>query len=339
MKRSMTAIVAASFVASAAVAYADESPFKCAPDETYVMNVMVSGVEYWFPVYEMFKQAGQQFGCKTAYTGTPEYDVSKQIASFEQALARQPAGILLHPMNADPFIEPINRAIAQGTAVVTFAADSPNSNRISYITSDNTREGSVAADAVAKAMKESGTYAVLENPGQDNHDKRVSAFIARMKEAYPGMKLVGRANTNQDPTKAYQALLSLAQANPNLGAVFMPEASSALGASQAAVELGGKIKVMTVDINSKILDMIKAGDVFGAINPNQGAQGYYGFLLLWLAKHPELIDPMNDHARSGFNPMSIPVLDNGYSIVTAENADDFYWDSYLKRRGTKGIDE
>jgi ribose transport system substrate-binding protein len=25
--------------------------------------------------------------------------------------------------------------------------------------------------------------------------------------------------------------------------------------------------------------------------------------------------------------------------VTAENADDFYWDKYLKRRGTKGIEE
>jgi ribose transport system substrate-binding protein len=37
--------------------------------------------------------------------------------------------------------------------------------------------------------------------------------------------------------------------------------------------------------------------------------------------------------------MSIPFVDNGLSIVTAANADDFYWDKYLKRRGTKGIEE
>lgn len=43
----------------------------------------------------------------------------------------------------------------------------------------------------------------------------------------------------QDPTKAYNALLTLAQANPELGAVFIPEANSALGAAQAAKELGG----------------------------------------------------------------------------------------------------
>ena len=91
----------------------------------------------------------------------------------------------------------------------------------------------------------------------------------------------------------------------------MPEANSALGAAQASVELGGKIKVMTADVNAKILDMIKAGEVFGSINPNQGMQGYMGFMLLFLATHPELIDPMNDAKRAGNNPMTIPFIDNG----------------------------
>tara|TARA_R110002020_G_scaffold109430_15_gene253113 strand:- start:2950 stop:3984 length:1035 start_codon:yes stop_codon:yes gene_type:complete len=317
----------------------EPGPFRCAPGDLYAMNVMVSGVEYWFPVYEMFKQAAQQMGCDTIYTGTPEYDVTKQIASFDQILARQPKGIMVHPMNSDPFIEPINRAIEQGTAIVTFAADSPNSNRTAFITSNNDLEGQGAADAVAEAMGGEGEYAVLENPGQDNHDRRIAAFISRMEEKHPGMKLVARAASNQDPNKAYQAVLSMAQANPDLGAIFMPEANSALGAAQASVELGGKIKVMTADVNAKILDMIKAGEVFGSVNPNQGMQGYIGFITLFLAAHPEMIDPMNGDVAAGKNPMKIPFIDNGYAVVTAENADSFYWDSYLKRRGTKGIDE
>ena len=59
------------------------SPFVGDPEETYYMVTFVSGVEYWFPVYEMFKQAGQQLGVKTVYTGTPEYDVNKHVAVFE----------------------------------------------------------------------------------------------------------------------------------------------------------------------------------------------------------------------------------------------------------------
>jgi ribose transport system substrate-binding protein len=309
------------------------------PDDVYVMNVMVSGVEYWFPVYEMFKSLGQSLGVKTRYSGTPEYDVNKQLASFEQQLARKPAGIFLHPMNPDPFIEPIARATAMGIPVVTFAADSPNSKRVSFVTSDNSREGSAAADAIASSMGGKGEYAVLENPGQDNHDRRISAFVDRMKSKYPNMKLVGRAATNQDANKAYQAVQSLIQANPNLGALFMPEANTALGAAQAKVESKKDIKVMCCDVNAKILDMIKSGDVFGSINPNQGMQGFAGMMLLFMAKNTQLIDPMNDAKRAGRNPMSIPFLDNGLSVVTKANADDFYWDKYLSRRGTKGINE
>ncbi len=66
------AVLAATLLAGSATAAETENPFRCKPGEKYVMNVMVSGVEYWFPVYEMFKQAGQQFGCETEYTGTPE---------------------------------------------------------------------------------------------------------------------------------------------------------------------------------------------------------------------------------------------------------------------------
>jgi len=339
LKSLMFTVAVSTIIAANAASAQTDNPFKCKPGEKYVMNVMVSGVEYWFPVYEMFKQAGRQMGCETAYTGTPEYDVNKQIATFDQALAQKPTGILVHPMNSDPFIEPINRAVEQGVAVVTFAADSPNSKRVSYITSDNIAEGTYAADAIAKSLGGKGEYAVLENPGQDNHDKRITAFNARMAAKWPDMKLVGRAASNQDPTKAYQAVLSLAQANPNLAAVFMPEANSAIGAAQAAKEAGGKIKVMNADVNANILDMIKAGQIYGAVNPNQGMQGYMGFMLLWLAAHPDLIDPMNDAKRAGANGMKVPFVDNGFSIVTAENADDFYWDKYLKRRGTKGIEE
>jgi ribose transport system substrate-binding protein len=180
---------------------------------------------------------------------------------------------------------------------------------------------------------------VLENPGQDNHDRRIAAFVNRMKAKHPGMKLVGRAASNQDPNKAYQAVLSLAQANPNLGALFMPEANSALGAAQAKVETKKNIKVMCCDVNAKILDMIKSGDVFGSINPNQGMQGYMGMMMLFLAKNPALIDPMNDAKRNGTNPMAVPFLDNGLAVVSKANADDFYWDKYLARRGTKGIGE
>src|SRR5512143_1246933 len=114
-------------------AQARDAKFQGSSDETYYMCVFVSGVDYWFSVYETMKDAGRQLGVKTVYSGTPEYDVNKQLAVFEQIIAKKPKGIFLSPMNSDAFVDPINRAVAQGIAVVTFASDSPNSLRQAYI--------------------------------------------------------------------------------------------------------------------------------------------------------------------------------------------------------------
>lgn len=330
-----------STVASGAVSRKTVGKFLGKANETYYMDVMVSGVEYWFPVYEMFKQCAWELGVKSVYTGTPDYDVNKQIASFEQVLVKKPAGIFVHPMNADAFVAPINKAIDSGVPVVTFAADSPNSKRRVYITSDNVYEGQVAADSLCEAIGSEGEIAVLENPGQSNHDLYIKSFIARIESKWSKVKVVARAATNQDTVKAYNSTLSMMQAHPKLKAVVMPEAPSCQGAAQAVKEKDkiGKVLILTRDLNVKILDMIKAGEVWGAINPDQGNQGYFGMLTLFLLKHSELFDPMSDYKQKGVSPVYLPFINNGMNVVTKKNADSYYWDKYLKARGTKGIEE
>src|SRR3712207_7521789 len=63
-----------------------------------------------FPYTTLFRS------CETVFSGTPDYDITKQIASFEQDLIKKPAGILLHPMQSDPFIEPIDRRSEEHTS-------------------------------------------------------------------------------------------------------------------------------------------------------------------------------------------------------------------------------
>ena len=326
-----TTIAAAAICAVQAPAAA-ESKFACEPGDTYIMNVMVSAHPYWVPVFEGFKQAGEAMGCEVLFSGTPDYDITKQIASFEQDLVKQPKGILLHPMQADPFIEPINRAVESGVAIVTFAADSPKSKRVSYITSDNLAEAKYAAEEIAGLLDGKGEYAVLENPGQSNHDLRVTAFIDYLGANYPDMKLVGRQASNQDSNKAYQATLAMIQANPDLGAIWIPEAGSAEGAVAAKLEAGSDVIIMHADVTPTTLEHIKAGNIHKALNPNQGMQGFMGFVATFMAAHPDLIDPFNDYKVSGYNPMQIPFIDNGFAVITKENADSFDLNTYMEGR-------
>ena len=327
-----SAALAVSAVGATMSAQADSS-LVCKPGETYIMNVMVSAHPYWVPVYEGFKQAATAMGgCETIFSGTPDYDIAKQIASFEQDLVKQPAGILLHPMQADPFIEPINRAIDVGIEIVTFAADSPKSNRASYITSDNMAEAKFAAEEIVRQIGDSARYAVLENPGQSNHDLRVTALISYMEENYPNMTLVGRQASNQDSNAAYRATASFLLANPNLGAIWIPEAGSAEGAVAAVLEAKADVLVMHADITPTTLEHIKAGNIHMALSPNQGVQGFVGFVATFLAAHSDLIDPFNDYKVSGYNPMRIPYIDNGFSVITKDNADAFDLNAYMSNR-------
>ena len=309
-----------------------QDTLKCAPGETYVMNVMVSAHPYWVPVYQGFKQAAAAFGCETVFSGTPDYDITKQVASFEQDLIKKPAGVLLHPMQSDPFIEPINAAIANGIEVVTFAADSPQSNRTAYITSDNLAEAKFAAEEIVKQVGAEGEYAVLENPGQSNHDLRVTALIDYMEANYPGMKLVGRQASNQDSNAAYRATQAMLQANPGLDAMWIPEAGSAEGAVAAVLEAKAKVLIIHADVTPTTLEHIRAGNIHMSLNPNQGVQGFMGFMALFLAAHSEVFDPFNDWKTSGFNPVRVPFMDNGFAVITKDNADSFDLNTYMEGR-------
>lgn len=304
----------------------------CEPGETYMMNVMVSGHPYWVPVYQGFKQAAAAFGCETVFSGTPDYDITKQIASFDQDLVKTPAGILLHPMQSDPFIEPINRAITNGTEIVTFAADSPNSNRTAYITSDNLAEAKFAAEEIVSQVGDSAEYAVLENPGQSNHDLRVTALIDYMDANFPNMELVGRQATNQDSNAAYIATAAILQANPNVAAIWIPEAGSAEGAVAAKLEAKSDLLIMHADVTPTTLEHIRAGNIHMSLNPNQGVQGFMGFVALHLANRADTFDPFNDWETSGFNPVQVPFMDNGFAVITKDNADSFDLNVYMDGR-------
>ncbi len=316
----------------------EKSVFKGSPDETYYMVVMVSGVEYWVGCYEGMKQAAKQLGVKCVYTGTPDYDVSKELTVFQQVLSKNPAGIIVHPIEPTAFIDPINQAIEQGVPVVTFAADSPDSNRNAYVTSNNVKEGYAAADALAEKLGKEGEIALLENPGQLNHEIRIRAFMERINDKYPNMKIVARTGTNQNTSKAYSAVQTMVQAHPNIKGIFSPEASSGQGAAQAAIDIDTGIQVICCDFTESVLDMIKDGKMFAALQPNTVMQGYLAMMLAYMARH-DLVDPMNGWKETGLKSVEIPVVDNGLNVITKDNADYFRTKDFLAAHNSKGTSE
>jgi ribose transport system substrate-binding protein len=113
--------------------------------------------------------------------------------------------------------------------------------------------------------------------------------------------------------------------------VFSPEGPSGRGAAQAAVELGGKIKVLTCDMDAAILEMIEKGQMFGSIQPNAYTQGYLCMMILYLTKN-QMLDPLNGTAAMGQFVVNLPYVDNGLDLIDQNNAKYFYTNKWLEKR-------
>ena len=140
-------------------------------------------------------------------------------------------------MQADPFIEPINAAIDSGVEVVTFAADSPDvePHLLRHLGQCRRKPRSPPRRSSSRSVRRASTP-YSKTPARAITTCAITALISYMEEHYPGMELVGRQATNQDSNEAYSATGSILQANPELDAMWIPEAGSAEGAVAAILE-------------------------------------------------------------------------------------------------------
>ena len=88
------------------------------PNEEYIAVACMGNLEYFSAHKFAWKWMGDKLGVKTSYIGPAEYDVPGQIAAFDQAIARKPAGIMTFGVEASLKPE-IDKAVAAGIPVVT----------------------------------------------------------------------------------------------------------------------------------------------------------------------------------------------------------------------------
>jgi ribose transport system substrate-binding protein len=292
-----------------------------ASDE-YYMCTFYQGADYWKGVFKGFQQAGDALGVKTIYIGSDDGDPAKQVAIFEQIVAKNPKGIALSPTVGDAFIEPINKAMAQGIAVSCFASDSPESNRITWITSDDYNAGKDAADFCAKALGETGKIGFLERPAQNNHANRIAGFEARIAEKYPNMVVVARGQAEGDQTKAASLVSAMIQKDPDLALVYCSAGMEGMGAGTAVKESQAKAKVFCYDADPAVIDMVKDGTILACMHPNTVNQGFWSMMVLF-TYNKGIINPISDWKEAGRSPI-FPMMNNGLDIVTKDNGDAFF---------------
>lgn len=345
MKKVISLLLAATMLMTALVGCADNSSSNSSGDSSvpsgeatsivkdteseYHMFVHFSGYSFWQECWRGFKDAADVMGVTAVYSGTPEYELNTVLTAFNQLAAQKPDGIAVTACDADAYVDPINNAIDSGVNVVLFDSDSPNSERLAFIGTENYNCGVAAADFIGEAMGGKGHVGVITSLTQSNIVQRNLGFAATMDEKYPDMEYEIIAS-GTDESETAQITKNLLQVNPDIEYLFPTTFANCSGAMVAIEELGltGKVKLITFDTDEATLDNIENGLVEASISQSPYCMGWWSLMYLYFLDHDELVGASENWKENGY-PFLPAIADSGSVVVTKDNA-------FMFRKGSEG---
>lgn len=245
-------------------------------------------------VYNGAKAAQAAFGPDVKYVWS-DWDPSKMISQFQQAMATKPDGIAVMGHPGDDAFDPlINQAESQGTLVTVMNTELPKAEA-QYAAQGTGYVGAVLYDAGAslanEAIKRAGLQAgdrvfvwgLLSQPGRG---QRTAGIVDTLKKA--GMTvdyLEINDATNADPSAGIPIFTGYVSKNPDVKAMFIDHGNltSAIPTFMKAANLApGSVYMAGFDMSPATVAGIKDGYISLVIDQQEWLQGFFGVLQLCL---------------------------------------------------------
>ncbi|OBZ93734.1 ABC transporter substrate-binding protein [Pararhizobium polonicum] len=293
-----------------------------AADVTIPIIVKDTTSFYWQIVLAGARAAGKDLGVNVPELGAQsESDINGQITILENAVAGAPAAVVISPTEFKALGKPIDEA-AKAVPIIGIDSGADSKAFTSFLTTDNTQGGRIAADGLAAAIKEAtgkeeGDIAIITSlPGVGSLDQRHNGFVEQITAKYPGLKVVADKYADGQATTGLNMMTDLITANPNLVGVFASNLIMAQGVGQAIAEnkLGDKIKVIGFDSDEKTVGFLKEGVLAGLVVQDPYRMGYDGIKTALAASKKEKVEAN---------------VDTGANLVTKANMADPKIDALL----------
>ena len=267
-------------------------------DQLYIEVSALGNIDYFYDHKLGMKLAGEALGVQTEYVGPAEYDMNAMITAFEQAIAKQPDGLVI--VGFEPSLDPIvDKAIEAGIPVVTVDADLPTSKRIAFVGTGNFNAGVTGGNKLADLIGGKGKVAVMTKPGQSNLEERIAGYKHALAN-YPDIELVQISDTQSDPVVAAQVASTLLQKFPDLAGIGCVEAAGGSGAATAVREAGkaGQVKIVAMDRGNEVLEAIEDGVISASIAQQTALMPFYAVQIMYQLNNHN-IDITTDNPAAG----------------------------------------
>jgi ribose transport system substrate-binding protein len=185
-------------------------------------QIYFEGNAWSLQMAEEFKQAvreNQKYIDKVYYT-SDEYDITKQIANFEDLLTKGCDAIFVTPLAPDVLVEKIKAAEAQGVKVIVFGTGISGSDYTAYVNVDDFEHGKVMAQWLADVLKGKGKIAMISGIAGTGTAIDCKKGAMSVFEKYPNIKVMQEVFTGWDYSKTKIATQDLLQAYPDLDGIW-----------------------------------------------------------------------------------------------------------------------
>ena len=173
---------------------------------------------------EEFKYAVQKYIdtglVKKVYYTSSEGDVTKNLANFEDLVAKGCDIIYITPITPDNLVKAIDQAMAQGIKVVVFGSAINSKNYTAYVNISDVAWGVKSAEYIAKAIKGKGKVAMINGiagtgAANDTHSGAMSVF-----NKYPDITCLPEVYGDWDSSKTKIVVQDLIAAHPDINAIW-----------------------------------------------------------------------------------------------------------------------
>ena len=291
------------------------------------------GHPYWEGGREGMEAAAAAGNVKALFHGPPEASIEEQLKIIEDLITQGYNGIGISPNDPNAVKEVIRRAMDKGIAVVTFDSDSPDSDRLLYIGTDNREAGRVGGrqmirilGAVPKAEaggKELLVQIIGGQPGAWNLNERIEGFKEAVEDT--NITLCDILYNEENPDASLQVAENAINAHPNLCGFFSSNVFGGPGAALAikgAIQRGkikpGQIRVVAFDTTDDILNYIEEGVIDCTLAQQTRKMGKLSIEML--------LDYAKQYKETGAftpPPEGKDIIDTGVSVVGPGDVDAY----------------
>lgn len=195
----------------------------------------------------------------TIITSDANADPQKQVSDIENLLAKQPALLVVFPVDAAASAPGIAAANDAGVPVVVVGSALEGADYDSLVTADNYEGGVIAAAQMIEALDGAGEIAILPYKYSLWHvDERVAGFKAGI--ACSDITVVEDSQTCQGPADCTTVFTNILTANPGITGGFGAYDGIALGMNAAAQSAGWDGYITTSDLAAASAKAIASGD-------------------------------------------------------------------------------